>query len=84
MGEYTHIVHGFEPVFDKHSRVLILGSLPSVKSREAGFYYGHPRNMRLLSPSCRAGPQGLQVQSPAHMRVYRVRDNCNCPGSAGG
>lgn len=44
MGEYTHIVHGFEPVFDKHSRVLILGSLPSVKSREAGFYYGHPRN----------------------------------------
>lgn len=44
MNEYTHIVHSFEPVFDKNSRVLILGSLPSVKSREEGFYYGHPRN----------------------------------------
>ena len=42
--EYTHIVHGFEPVFDKESRVLILGSLPSVKSRESCFYYGHPQN----------------------------------------
>ena len=41
---YTHVVHGFEPVFDAHSRILILGSLPSVKSREQGFYYGHPQN----------------------------------------
>ena len=41
---YIHVVHGFEPVFDGHSRVLILGSLPSVKSREQGFYYGHPQN----------------------------------------
>lgn len=41
---YTHVVHGFEPVFDENSRILILGSLPSVKSREQGFYYGHPQN----------------------------------------
>ena len=38
------IIHPIEPVFDKASRVLILGSFPSVKSREAGFFYGHPRN----------------------------------------
>ena len=44
MGGYVHITHEFAPVFDKNSRVLILGSLPSVKSREEGFYYGHPRN----------------------------------------
>ncbi len=44
MSGYTHVVHEFEPVFDERSRVLILGSLPSVKSRETGFYYGHPRN----------------------------------------
>ena len=44
MGEYEHITHGFAPVFDNHSKILILGSLPSVKSREEGFYYGHPRN----------------------------------------
>lgn len=35
---------GFAPVFDKDSRVLILGSFPSVKSREVDFYYGHKQN----------------------------------------
>lgn len=35
---------GFAPVFDENSRVLILGSFPSVKSRETGFYYGNPQN----------------------------------------
>lgn len=39
-----HIVHPFGPVYDRSSRVLILGSFPSVKSREQNFYYGHPRN----------------------------------------
>lgn len=36
--------HGFMPVFDGHSRLLILGSFPSVQSRQAEFYYGNPRN----------------------------------------
>lgn len=44
MGEYQHICHTFEPVYNKESNILILGSLPSVKSREQGFYYGHPQN----------------------------------------
>ncbi len=38
------IVHPIPPVFDKNSKILILGSFPSVKSREAGFFYGHPQN----------------------------------------
>ena len=38
------ITHPIPPVFDKDSRVLILGSFPSVKSREEGFFYGHPQN----------------------------------------
>lgn len=37
-------VHPIEPVYDSSSRVLILGSFPSVRSREEGFYYAHPRN----------------------------------------
>lgn len=41
---YTRVTHGFEPVYDEHSRILILGSFPSVKSRENSFYYGHPQN----------------------------------------
>ena len=38
------INHNIEPVFDKNSRILILGSFPSVKSRESEFFYGHPQN----------------------------------------
>ena len=38
------LIHPIAPVFDKDSRVLILGSFPSVKSREEGFFYGHPQN----------------------------------------
>lgn len=38
------IHHPIEPVYDSQSRILILGSFPSVKSREAMFFYGHPRN----------------------------------------
>ena len=39
-----HIIHPFEPFFRPDSEILIIGSLPSVKSRENGFYYGHPQN----------------------------------------
>ena len=45
------VTHPFEPVYDKNSKILILGSLPSVRSRADGFYYGHPQNRfwRLMS-----------------------------------
>jgi hypoxanthine-DNA glycosylase len=36
--------HPFDPIYDENSRILILGTFPSVKSREVQFYYGHPRN----------------------------------------
>lgn len=42
--DYMHIVHPFEPLYDEQSQILILGSFPSVRSREQGFFYGHPRN----------------------------------------
>lgn len=38
------VEHPLQPVFDEHSRVLILGTMPSPKSRETGFYYNHPQN----------------------------------------
>lgn len=38
------VEHPIKPVYDKNSRILILGSFPSVKSREANFFYGHPQN----------------------------------------
>ena len=38
------ITHPFGPLYDKNSKILILGSFPSVKSREQNFFYGHPQN----------------------------------------
>ena len=38
------VEHPIRPVYDKNSKILILGSFPSVKSREANFFYGHPQN----------------------------------------
>ena len=38
------VIHPIGPVYDSNSRVLILGSFPSVKSREAAFFYGHAQN----------------------------------------
>ena len=37
-------VHPFPPIYDKDSRILILGTMPSVASRQNQFYYGHPQN----------------------------------------
>ena len=38
------IMHPFGPLYNGNSRILILGSFPSVKSREQNFFYGHPQN----------------------------------------
>ena len=42
--EYQSLKHTFDPVFNEKSKILILGSFPSVKSRENQFFYGHPQN----------------------------------------
>lgn len=44
MSATADILHPFPPLFDENSRTLILGSFPSVKSREQCFFYGHPQN----------------------------------------
>lgn len=38
------VKHELKPIYNKHSKILILGTIPSVKSREVGFYYAHPKN----------------------------------------
>lgn len=43
-GKATTVRHPLESVFDENSRVLVLGTMPSPKSRETGFYYNHPQN----------------------------------------
>lgn len=48
------VKHPFPPLYDNNSRILILGSFPSVKSREQMFFYGHPQNRfwRVVSSVC--------------------------------
>ena len=41
---FANVLHTIPPVYDEFSKVLILGSFPSVKSREEQFFYGHPQN----------------------------------------
>ena len=40
----TKVYHELEPIYDSDSKILILGSIPSVQSRKYGFYYSHPKN----------------------------------------
>ena len=87
--EYEHIIHPFEPVYDEKSEILILGSLPSVKSREQKFYYGHPRNRfwQVL-----AGVFGEEVPFTIeekkefllrhHIAVWDVIESCDIKGSS--
>ena len=89
MAEYSHIRHTFEPVFDNNSEILILGSLPSVKSREQGFYYGHPRNRFWLVMS-----ELLKSEVPVtieekkqmllfgHVAIWDVISECDIKGSS--
>lgn len=42
--KYLTIIHPLEPLYNYESKILILGSFPSVKTREYGFFYGHPQN----------------------------------------
>ena len=44
MAERKLVTHSIPPTFDENSRVLLLGSMPSPKSRETGYNYGHPQN----------------------------------------
>ena len=89
MSQYTHITHTFEPVFDKHSKILILGSLPSVKSREQGFYYGHERNRFwkvLAAVTDMPVPQTVGEKEAfliaAHIAVWDVIQQCDIIGSS--
>ena len=57
------VIHPLPPLFDANSRVLILGTMPSPKSRQNGFYYAHPQNRfwRVLAAVfCESMPIGNQ------------------------
>ena len=87
--ERQKLTHGFGPFYTPESRVLILGSFPSVKSREQSFFYGHPRNRfwPVLAAICREEtPQTLEQKKDFlrrnHIALYDVIESCSIVGSA--
>ena len=83
------LVHPFPPVYDAESEILILGSFPSVKSREIMFYYGHPQNRfwRVLAAVYNADvPQNIDEKTrfllKHHIALWDVLASCEITGSA--
>ena len=81
--------HPIAPVWDAHSRVLILGSFPSVRSRETGFFYGHPQNRfwRVLALLWEEEPpvtveEKIDFLHRRHLAVWDVIASCEITGSA--
>lgn len=82
-------VHSIAPVFDKDSKVLILGSFPSVRSREEGFFYGHPQN-RFWKVTSRIFGEELPVTIDEkkaflirnHIALWDVIGSCEIDGSS--
>ena len=81
--------HPIPPLFDANSRVLILGSFPSVKSREAAFFYAHPQNRfwRVLAalyaePFPASTPERRALALKHHVALWDVIASCEIRGSS--
>lgn len=88
MQEYSYVEHTFAPVYDKESRILILGTLPSVKSRENQFYYGHPQNRfwKVIAQLTKEKVPGTieekrELLLRKHIAVWDVIRSCRIIGS---
>ena len=81
--------HPFEPIYNANSNVLILGTFPSVKSREHHFYYGHPQNRfwKVISTLTHTKlPQSIEAKKSmllAHgIAIWDVIQSCDIVGSS--
>lgn len=81
--------HTIDPVYDENSKVLILGSFPSVKSREQQFFYGHKQNRfwRVMAqvldcPVPQDIPQKRSMLLEHHVAVWDVIASCEITGSS--
>ena len=85
----THVSHEFPAVYDRGSRVLLLGSIPSPKSREVGFYYGHPQNRfwKVLAavlgePLPETIPHKKAMLKKHHIALWDVLESCTIVGAS--
>lgn len=89
MADYQQLTHEFEPVFNKTSKILILGTFPSVKSREQQFYYGHPQNRfwKVLAALTKESipltiPEKKQLLLRHQIALWDVIQRCEIIGSS--
>ncbi len=83
------LAHPIPPVFNKDSKVLVLGSFPSVKSREEGFFYGHPQN-RFWKVTARVFDEDIPLTVSSkrefllrnHIALWDVIGSCDIEGSS--
>lgn len=82
-------VHNIPPLFDEDSRILVLGSFPSIKSREAAFFYGHPQNRYWkVMPFLLGEPLPETVEEKAammhrhHVAMWDTIGSCTITGSS--
>ena len=82
------VVHSFEPVADENARVLVLGSMPGLKSLQAGQYYAHPQNRfwPFMGQLVGAGPdlpypERCRRLARAGIALWDVLSCCERPGS---
>lgn len=87
--EYLHLDHPIKPVWDENSKILILGSFPSVRSRETNFFYGHPQNRfwKILSVLLNEPlPQNINEKESLllshHIAIWDVIASCDIVGSS--
>lgn len=87
--EKTLQIHPIPPLYDRNSRVLILGSFPSVKSREAAFFYAHPQNRfwRVLAAVVgEEAPESVEEKRALALRhgiaLWDVIGRCEIAGSS--
>lgn len=87
--QYEHVTHPFAPVYNESSEILILGSLPSVKSREQNFFYGHPRNRfweviahLLGEPRPQTIDEKRTMLLRHHIAIWDVIYSCDIQGSS--
>lgn len=85
--EFIH--HPIPPVYDKHSKILILGSFPSVKSREGCFFYHHPQNRfwkTLAAVLEQPTPESIEEKRSFllknHIAVWDTIASCTIEGSS--
>ena len=81
--------HEFPPVYDENSEILILGSFPSVKSREMQFFYGHPQNRfwkvlaQVLNETVpQTIPEKKEMLLRHHIALWDVIASCDIAGSS--